>query len=263
MKTHTLAYFVLIAIGINVAPAYADDWTKIVGAVPPMTDEWSGEPSDFTKVISLNDGRTLVAIGLFGLIRTSEDGGLNWENRQSHTRNDLLGITALSDQNTLIAVGAAGTVLRSRNRGQTWDLQTTQSNQDLYGVVAMPNREMIVAVGNRGAILRGIVSENRIRWDALDAQGDKALLGIVAVGNKMLIAVGAAGTVLRGTVTGNEIKWDYPIQPSDREFSSIAVVPESNIVVVVGGTLPRLGISGEGTVLQGSISPARFRNCQI
>lgn len=59
---------------------------------------------------------TLVAVGDFGTIIRTDDGGATWTLQSSGTTNSLLGVSFV-DANTGIAVGDSGTILRTDDGG--------------------------------------------------------------------------------------------------------------------------------------------------
>lgn len=73
-------------------------------------------------------GSRLVAVGEYGHILLSDDGGANWQQAASvPTRNTLVGVTFIDNQ-TGYAVGHAATILKTSDGGQNWTLQYNERN---------------------------------------------------------------------------------------------------------------------------------------
>jgi photosystem II stability/assembly factor-like uncharacterized protein len=84
-----------------------------------------------TKALLLDVARAgsrLVAVGEYGHILLSDDGGANWQQAASvPTRNTLVGVTFIDNQ-TGYAVGHAATILKTSDGGQNWTLQYNERN---------------------------------------------------------------------------------------------------------------------------------------
>lgn len=67
-------------------------------------------------------GKRLVAVGIRGLIITSDDNGASWVQRQSPVSSDLLAVH-FPNQHQGWAVGHDGVILHSADKGQSWTRQ--------------------------------------------------------------------------------------------------------------------------------------------
>ncbi|MBT4205826.1 MAG: hypothetical protein HOE21_06740, partial [Proteobacteria bacterium] len=76
----------------------------------------SGIPHDKLFALDMKGSRGL-AVGSFGLMRETEDGGETWTTADPFTPKALLGVTAAGD--TQIVVGQQGTIFR-RVEGADW-----------------------------------------------------------------------------------------------------------------------------------------------
>jgi photosystem II stability/assembly factor-like uncharacterized protein len=101
-----------------------------------------------THFISEKDGW---AVGAFGTIVSTHDGGDSWRPQMSHTVENLFGIDFADPQHGWI-VGRSGTVLHTNDGGETWEKQPTGIDRHLFKVKALdPQRAWVV--GDWGAIL--------------------------------------------------------------------------------------------------------------
>jgi len=93
------------------------------------------------------------AVGDYGVIRKTVDGGTNWIS-QSGTMNDFLSVF-FTDMNTGYIVGYSGTILKTTNAGANWSLQTSGTNSILHSVY-FTDANTGFAVGDTGIIIKTI-----------------------------------------------------------------------------------------------------------
>ena len=98
------------------------------------------------------DANTVVAVGDFGTILRSTDGGASWTLQSSGTTNGLLGVSFV-DANTGTAVGGSGTILRTDDGGASWTRQSSGTMHSLHGV-SFVDANTGTAVGESGTMLR-------------------------------------------------------------------------------------------------------------
>jgi len=104
------------------------------------------------RAVAVLDGKTVIAVGGFGTILRTTDGGASWTLQSSGTTNTLLGVS-FTDADTGTAVGAGGTILRTTDGGASWTLQSSGTLNHLRGVsFADANTGTVVGAG--GTILR-------------------------------------------------------------------------------------------------------------
>ena len=98
--------------------------------------------------VDLNNG---TAVGDYGTILRTTNGGTTWTSQTSGTTADLYGVS-FSDANNGTAVGMFGTTLRTTDGGTIWTLQTATS----YNLesVSFTDANNGTAVGEAGTILR-------------------------------------------------------------------------------------------------------------
>lgn len=91
------------------------------------------------------------AVGGFGSIYHTSDGGRIWQAQQSKTLEQLFGV-AFADTRTGWIVGRTGIVLHTADGGQRWERQETGNDKHLFHVAALDAQEAW-AVGDWGAVL--------------------------------------------------------------------------------------------------------------
>ena len=100
---------------------------------------WFPQTSGTTNLligVSFTDANTGTAVGNFGTIVHTTDGGANWTTQTSGTTNNLFGVFFI-DANTGTAVGGSGTIRRTTDGGMTWTAQASGTGNDLHGKVKL------------------------------------------------------------------------------------------------------------------------------
>jgi photosystem II stability/assembly factor-like uncharacterized protein len=101
-----------------------------------------------TKFVDANTGW---AVGAFGTIFQTRDGGTTWTPQVSHTVENLFGVDFADAQHGWI-VGRVGTVLHTSDGGETWEKQAPDTKQHLFDVRAL-DAQHVWAVGDWGTII--------------------------------------------------------------------------------------------------------------
>jgi len=124
------------------------------------------------------------AVGEFGLIVQTEDGGKTFKRQNSCTSRTLYSVAAATP-NHLLAVGADGAAVETKDGGTTWDVVPTNTVEHLFGVFV--DEQRAVAVGAAGTLLvrEGTSPLKRIEtgvhsWLSsvwLDAKGQGVIVG--------------------------------------------------------------------------------------
>jgi hypothetical protein len=110
MKRHVLLRFILLtALLTGSDAAFAQAGWFWQNPLP------QGNP---LRGVSFTDANTGTAVGMWGTILRTTNGGSSWTRQSSGTINDLLGVS-FTDANTGTAVGVGGTILRTKTGGVT------------------------------------------------------------------------------------------------------------------------------------------------
>lgn len=97
--------------------------------------------------IAFVDGEHGYAVGEFGLIIYTEDGGNTFKRQSSCTDRTLYSVSVISPTR-LLAVGSDGAAVETKDSGTTWNVVPTNTNEHLFGVFADGQRAAVVgAVG--------------------------------------------------------------------------------------------------------------------
>ncbi len=95
---------------------------------------------------------TIVAVGKFGNVSRSENGGETWERVPAGTNDDLYSVAFLDEARGVI-VGANGTVLETTDGGRTWRPRKLSVETDLFHI-AFRSKDEGYIIGSFGTVLR-------------------------------------------------------------------------------------------------------------
>jgi photosystem II stability/assembly factor-like uncharacterized protein len=174
------------------------------------------------------------AVGNYGAILRTEDGGHSWQLQPSGTNEHLLSVTFATPQSGWV-VGWSGTILHTENGGLSWRSQASGTNQHLLSV-AFATRESGWAVGLNGTILH---TEDAGRSWQLQTSGTKEfLISVTFTSPESVWAVGWEGTILHSENGGKS--WRTQDSGTRESLWSVTfATPESGWVVALNGTVLR------------------------
>lgn len=158
-----------------------------LAAAPPndrITDNLYG-----TAFASSHDGW---AVGAFGAIFRTRDGGQSWRPQVSHTDEPLFAVDFADARNGWV-VGRSGLILRTADGGDTWSKQTSGTENHLFSVDFIDTK-FGCAVGDWGTVV--LTQDGGVTWRAQQLPRDVILNGVSFVDHDHGWAVGEAGAVL-------------------------------------------------------------------
>ncbi len=166
---HTLAGAVLLAIFVVFLFGYFLASYMAHGEILRVQEKLLSAHDD---LLAINGGAHggKAAVGKFGLILSTQDGGKTWQRRPSGTVKALSGVSFVDKEHGWV-VGGGGTVLASADGGATWRAGNAGTKDQLLGVHAL-TPERIFAVGAFGTLLStsdGGQSwkKHELKWDSL------------------------------------------------------------------------------------------------
>lgn len=134
-----------------------------------------------------------VAVGYYGTILLSEDGGNKWRQVPSGTK-ELLTSVSFPDDDHGWAVGSNGVIIASADGGRTWKPQVSGTTNYLLGSYFI-NAQQGWAVGEFGTILH--TQDGGANWQ-IQPSGETDLLleGVRFINEKRGFVVGEFGTIM-------------------------------------------------------------------
>lgn len=144
--------------------------------------------------VAVNDAGLAIAVGGFGSVLRSQDGGENWEPLafdwpaivEDFAEPHLYDV-ALTEDGTVTIVGEFELVLRSTSRGDTWQ-RVHKGDASLFGLHLDAATGRGYAVGQQGRVLR--TADGGLSWDVLAAPEDAQLLGVWSAADGTVLASG-------------------------------------------------------------------------
>jgi photosystem II stability/assembly factor-like uncharacterized protein len=196
------------------------------GPSRPLFDVW------------FKDGKQGLAVGSFGQIFRTRDGGKTWDLGNGHIANpDNLHYNALSHTpgGALLIAGEAGKVYRSMDGGDTWATLDTGYPGQLYGAIAAGEEakgEILLAYGFGGHVFRS--ADNGVHWQPAAIGEKKPLVAGMALVDGAVILLSHDGKLLRSADRGASFK----------PASGGAGMPASALVRVASATFIVAGAGG-------------------
>jgi photosystem II stability/assembly factor-like uncharacterized protein len=148
-----------------------------------------------------------IAVGYYGTILLSEDGGTKWAPVSSGTK-ELLVSLSFPDAEHGWVVGSNGTILATRDGGRTWKPQVSSTSNYLSGVCFV-NPQKGWVVGEAGTIL--YTEDGGAHWQAQQSGETEAMLeGVRFLDEKRGFVVGEFGIIM--VTEDGGATWKYIIK---------------------------------------------------
>lgn len=188
------------------------------GVAMPLLDIW------------FRDERNGFALGAYGIMLQTRDGGSTWSLISDRLDNPddfhLYGI-ARSVSGTLLVAGEAGTLLRSRDDGESWDRPDAPYQGSFFGIVAARDGGFI-AFGLRGNVFRS--TDEGDSWMAVQTGDERTLLSGMTRSDGTIVLVGSAGAVLASNDNGTS--FETLSTSGNRVYSGVTETPDGKIMLV-------------------------------
>ena len=184
----------------------------------------SGTSSNLYSV-TFSDINTGTAVGAYGIIRRTTNGGINWFPQTSGTSNTLYSVHFIN-ANTGTIVGTGGIIRRTINGGINWFPQTSGTSNTLYSVHFI-NANTGTIVGAGGIIRR--TTNGGINWFSQLSGTYNNLNSVYFINVNTGTTVGKYGTVRKTTNGG--INWFSQTIPTSYELTSIYYLNASTGII--------------------------------
>jgi len=201
--------------------ATVDDATKALadGPAEPLLDIWFG------------DEKNGLAVGAYGLLLLTSDGGQSWKLHPDYLQNadkyHFYSIAAL-DANTLIVAGEQGVLWRSRDRGAHWEALKSPYQGSLFGALKLQDGSLLIH-GLRSRVYRS--TDTGDSWQEVQTGSQSTVLGSTVFDKKGVALLTSDGAVL---ISRNEATSFMLHQLSDRSAIAAAILTAPDTLLVVG-----------------------------
>jgi photosystem II stability/assembly factor-like uncharacterized protein len=200
-------------------------------------------PADPLLDVLFLDADNGFAVGSYGMLYQTNDGGVNWEfsgtnidNADRYHYNSM----ALDKDGTLYLSGEAGLLYRSTDRGASWQRIEGVYDGSLFGVVT--TSEYVITFGLRGNIFRS--DDQGQSWSPVESSNTYSLYGGAVLAGEVIALVGAGGTVL--------ISRDGGVTFATSTLSSLSTLSS---IVTADGHFFAVGMSGIEPVIESEVAP--------
>lgn len=192
----------------------------------PLMDVW------------FRDTQTGLAVGAYGLMLRTDDGGQNWEDVSFDVDNEdgfhYNAITEVRDTG-LFLVGEMGTMYRSHDFGDTWEtLEDLPYDGSWFGVAGTGQANGVVAWGLRGNLFRS--NDFGDSWQQVEltnangAQVSSTLAGGQLNDDGRLIVVGVGGVV---AISDDRARsFDVTVRPDRVALATGVSLPDGGTLLV-------------------------------
>ena len=149
-------------------------------------------------------GARIVAVGDYGVIVLSDDGGETWRQARAVATRSLLTAVTFVDAQRGFAVGHGGAILRTGDGGETWVRAAVLEADATLLAVWFEDARHGIALGAFGLALE--TRDGGDHWKELRVgegdDRDRHLNGIIALADGTLFIAAEAGTLFRSTDHG-------------------------------------------------------------
>lgn len=190
-----------------------------VGASKPFLDVYQA---------SAQEG---IAVGAYGLIFKTKDGGETWENygdRIGNTDRFHLNAIAAIPGGTVLVVGESGVMFRSTDEGESWETLESPYDGSYFGLTATGEENVVLAYGLRGNLFRS--EDAGLTWAQIDTGSESTLMGGDYTSSGSVALVGNAGSVLSSTDGGKT--FSAAIRANRLGNAATVFLDEQRLVVV-------------------------------
>lgn len=189
---------------------------------PPLLDIW------------FRDALHGYAVGAFGTLLMTDDGGVNWEQVGDRLDNPqqlhLNGVVGDSNGGIWIA-GESGLLFRSRDGGSSWSLLDSPYQGTFFGIARAAESGRLIAFGLRGNAF--FSDDGGDSWQRSNTDTDRSIAGGSWLNDRFVVLVGNVGSMLVSR-DGGENFTDRSL-PDRLNLSAVAMQRGRLFVVGQGG----------------------------
>lgn len=170
------------------------------------------------------NAETGTVIGAYGLIMTTHDAGLNWEDEMVDPEVDYHLNSMVVDGEQRFIAGEAGYSYRSLDGGDTWEPLDLPYQGSMWGALAANG--CILFYGLRGHVLESC--DRGEMWEQLESRTLASISGGAFDGSRTVL-VGNSGTVL---VRQGRGQFQETIHSSGVDFSAVLAISDGRFLLV-------------------------------
>jgi photosystem II stability/assembly factor-like uncharacterized protein len=186
--------------------------------------------SGLLRCVWFVSGSTGYAVGSFGTVLRTTNGGTNWDSTTVIGGNILLQTICFPFSTTGFVTGSNGTLFKTTNGGNNWIALNSNTTNNLYASYFRSVR--IGWVGGTGGLIQETINGGS-NWTVQNTGTTQDLYSIFFLDNANGWSVGHQGTIIRTTNGG--ATWTPQTSPSTASFESVTF---ANLLTgwIVGGS---------------------------
>ena len=172
-----------------------------------------------------------VAVGAFGTLLLTSDGGLSWAQAGDRLDNpDGMHLNAVTgDAGDALWIAAEGGLLfRSEDAGVSWESLASPYPASWFGISRSSHSGVLLVFGLRGNVFRSTDSGDS--WQPAATDSRRSLSGGTFLGDDHAVLVGSVGEILMSSDGGRS----FVSRPMPRRVGLAAVAPVRDRLVLVG-----------------------------
>jgi photosystem II stability/assembly factor-like uncharacterized protein len=182
------------------------------------------------------------AVGSFGRLVETRDGGKTWENRahlvQTFDGFHLNGVTGSSRGEVFLA-GEGGTLFRSLDKGQSWEQLDSGYYDTFFGIAYDQTNRVLTAYGIGSALFQS--RDLGDTWVALNSPIEATFAGATVTAQGHTALAGPAGVILLIDSTDGSI--EVHAQANRMNHSTLLHLDSGNFIVVGVGGARRINLN--------------------
>lgn len=198
---------------------------------PPLLDIWFDSPLRG------------FAVGAFGTLLVTQDGGLNWQSMGDRLENpEQLHLNAITGDRSgsIWIAGEGGQLFRTTDGGSSWTALESPYFGTFFGISRAPRSGRLLVFGLRGNAFYS--DDNGASWSASNTGSKRTLFGGVWLDESQVLLVGGVGSVLVSDDGGST--FDDRSLPLRYDLSAIAA-SQGRLLAVGRGGLHRVEVTGD------------------
>lgn len=179
------------------------------------------------------------AVGAYGMIVHTTDGGQNWRflvTLDNPERLHLNSVVGLSTGELLVA-GEGGRVYRSLDAGQHWSDAMQLSKASIYKILPLSDGR-VLAFGFGGSLFSS-ADEGR-SWQSVTLPTNASLYGGTQLADGSVLLVGQGGAVLRST---DGVNFGLLPSPVKAPWMGVAEVESKQLVLIGAGGMQKVSMA--------------------
>ena len=174
------------------------------------------------------------AVGGFGTVLHTKNGGGKWQRIKTHSERHLWGVYFIDLKHGWI-VGEEGEILHTHDGGKHWESQESEAEQPLFAVNFADHMNGWI-VGTNGLILN--TDDGGKTWERQTDTLKQTLRDIAFSNEKEGWAVGEEGLILHTTDGGTT--WRHYASPTSNNLQDIHLYKKTGWIVGAKGTILKL-----------------------